>query len=101
MKVFQKQLYFIQITKVIDRTGVLVIGTTEFIRQGYCSTPRATNHPSHIVLWLSMNVSVGNMCTVFNLQGIMSISYNNILICVTTSTIIKIQNVSALLATHL
>jgi hypothetical protein len=50
---------------------------------------------------LSVNVSRGNMCTVLNLQGNMSISYNNILICVTsfTTRIIKILNVSALLAT--
>jgi len=47
---------------------------------------RATNHPSH----LGMNVSIGNMCTALKLQGVMSISYNNILICVTTFTIIKI-----------
>jgi len=46
-----------------------------------------------------MSVSIGSMCTVLNLQGIMSISYNNILICVTTFTITKILNVSALLAT--
>ena len=41
------------------------------------------------------------MCTVLNLQGNMSISYNNFLICVTsfTTRIIKILNVSALLAT--